>query len=405
MLVGVQFALLALSGLVHGPSRRLLFASLQPSGGGECVDTDDKCAAWAASGECENNPAYMLRSCVNSCTRCAEGPEGVGKPREMADRIRRRESWCKDLDSDCRERAEAGACHNGTDAPLRCPSSCRICGYPKLAEEAFKCDTSRLFSSTWDERRCAEKRGRCARPPNTPPAVEPGGITTTMRRILSDFPQYSPRAISSPGSRHGEHAPWVIRLQNFVSDAEADAFIEGCSRHFDRSLAGDQLSPVRTSSQCWCSNNACASDPLTRAVSARIANLTNVPAERYFEPFQILKYLPGQFYRVHHDQNSGLFTPQGARLYTFFMYLSTPEAGGGTRFANLEETVPAIKGDAVLWPSVTDADPDADEPMTHHEGLPPDRGVKYAANVWVHTHDYRTPAARGCPMCFKNTHG
>ena len=42
------------------------------------------------------------------------------------------------------------------------------------------------------------------------------------------------------------------------------------------------------------------------------------------EPFQVLKYEPHQFYKVHHDQNSGHFTPQGVRIYTFFMYLSTP---------------------------------------------------------------------------------
>ena len=35
---------------------------------------------------------------------------------------------------------------------------------------------------------------------------------------------------------------------------------------------------------------------------------------RYMEPFQILKYDKGQFYRTHHDQNSGLFTPQARGL-------------------------------------------------------------------------------------------
>ena len=35
--------------------------------------------------------------------------------------------------------------------------------------------------------------------------------------------------------------------------------------------------------------------------------------------------------------------------------------------------------------------------------LPPDVGVKYAANVWVHNYDYRTPSANGCPFCYKNT--
>ena len=50
----------------------------------------------------------------------------------------------------------------------------------------------------------------------------------------------------------------------------------------------------------------------------------------------MVRYEVGQFYKIHHDQNSAPFTPQGARLYTFFMYLNTPEAGGGTRFTDLD---------------------------------------------------------------------
>ena len=86
------------------------------------------------------------------------------------------------------------------------------------------------------------------------------------------------------------------------------------------------------------------------------------------------------------------------------MYLSTPQQGGGTRFANLNVTVPAVKGTAVLWPSVTSADPSADEPSTNHEGLPPVEGVKYAANAWIHNYDYRTPAAKNCVLAHRNTH-
>ena len=202
----------------------------------------------------------------------------------------------------------------------------------------------------------------------------------------------------------GGIAPWVVTLQDFLSDEEVDAFLNGCRSHFERSLAGDQLSPVRTSKQCWCADNECAANSLVKGVEERVRNVTGIPDLLHFEPFQVLKYEPGQFYKVHHDQNSGWFTPQGVRVYTFFMYLSTVEEGGGTRFADLNVTVPAVKGSAVLWPSVTSIDPSEDEPYTNHEGLPPLKGVKYAANAWIHNFDYRTPAARNCILAHRNTH-
>ena len=179
---------------------------------------------------------------------------------------------------------------------------------------------------------------------------------------------------------------------------------------------------------------------MTQRVAERISNVTRAPV-RYMEPFQILKYEVGQFYKTfvaaararplaprrargvgagaqarrvltwprvrrgrHHDQNSGLFTPQGVRVYTFFMYLSTPDAGGGTKFNNLDVVVPAVKGSAVLWPSVTNLDPSRDEPKTMHEALPVEAGRKFAANVWIHNFDYRTPSQANCLLTHKNTH-
>ncbi|KAL1529647.1 hypothetical protein AB1Y20_000588 [Prymnesium parvum] len=180
-----------------GPRRSLQFASLVPPNDA-CVDTHEMCAQWAAAGECENNPSFMLTGCADSCTKCKEGPSGVGQLRTPAERNRRKDRWCGNLDDDCERRAEAGACHNGSDAPLRCPGSCRACGFKSILEEA----------------------------------------------------------------------------------EEANAFIEGCAEHFDRSLAGDQLSPVRTSTQCWCSGNKCGSSAITQAVAHRIANITQVQRSR-----------------------------------------------------------------------------------------------------------------------------
>ena len=337
--------------LAAHPQRQLQFARLihtedeLPEG---CKDERPDCAGWAADGECEANPGYMMTSCAHSCTRCGEGPSGVGVMRSKKERAGRRDSACENLDDDCEARVAAGGCHDGSDTPLRCPSGCRICRFPEVAKEAYGCSGTSLFGS------CERRRRRCARPQDTPPLVTTGDIDVTMRRILTDFPQYNPRAISRPAEgAHGEGervAPWVITLQDFLSDDEVGpppraaaepspspcapalarpqgpnpgpepqvlslteqvaAFIDGCAHQFSRSFAGDVLSPVRTSLQCWCSHNECDRNPLTHVVARRIANVTRAASERYMEPFQVLKYQPGQFYRTHHDQNSGLFTPQ-----------------------------------------------------------------------------------------------
>ena len=394
---------------------------------------------WAASGECEANPVFMLASCLLSCTTCDEDGLFFKRNRTLAElRQRMREGDCYDEADDCDELALGGACHNGSDAPLRCPFSCHVCGFSKLSQQAYGCTDAHDSCAHWAvsnecERNrgymeetcpvscsvCERRRAVCARPAGLTPAAGPKDIERTMLRILRDFPQYEPKAISRPGAGSARYvrprdgtgssryavAPWIITLRSFLSDEEADNFKDTCHAHFERSLAGDQLSPVRTSRQCWCSGeNECGRSALAQAVEERVRNLTGIPSLAHMEPFQVLRYEPGQFYKVHHDQNSGWFTPQGVRLYTFFMYLSTPERGGGTRFADLNLTVPAVKGTAVLWPSVTSADPSIDEPNTNHEGLPPEVGVKYAANAWIHNYDYRTPAARNCILAHRNTH-
>ena len=152
---------------------------------------------------------------------------------------------------------------------------------------------------------CETAKGKmCARPPGTPAAVEPGSIEKSMRRILDEFPQYSPRALSQPGDgnprvKPGSAAPWILTLRDFLSDEEVQSFLDGCASHFERSLAGDQISPVRTSKQCWCAApNACGRSAVTARVEERVRDLLSIPTIEHFEPFQVLKYEPGQFYKV-----------------------------------------------------------------------------------------------------------
>ena len=41
----------------------------------------------------------------------------------------------------------------------------------------------------------------------------------------------------------------MVTFDDFISDEEADAFLTTTADHFERSLAGDVVSPVRTSKQ------------------------------------------------------------------------------------------------------------------------------------------------------------
>ena len=142
------------------------------------------------------------------------------------------------------------------------------------------------------------------------------------------------------------------------------------------------LSPVRTSTQCWCDDtHGCIDHPTVQRVTERMTNITRLPVNNAgslpdgavpavvsntshiegpshtwqvnnAEYFQILKYERGQFYRVHHDQQTAHWTPQGVRVYTFFVYLSDVAAGGGTKFNDLGLTVTPKLGRGILWPSV-----------------------------------------------------
>jgi prolyl 4-hydroxylase len=87
---------------------------------------------------------------------------------------------------------------------------------------------------------------------------------------------------------------------------------------------------------------------------------------------------------------------QGVRILTFYLYLNDVEAGGGSKFDQLNITVTPKRGRAVLWPSVHDESPDDKDDRTTHQALPVEAGVKYGVNAWFHMRDFKTPYATNC---------
>ena len=297
----------------------------------DCIDRGKECKRWAQSGECANNPQFMLQECRASCQECES-------------------EHCHDKQAGCASWAQSGECGQNHKYMLaECPYSCGVC------DVNFK--------------------EGCRRDPKMQPAAVPGTIDATFRRAMSTFGHLKPRVI------HRE--PWILSFDEFLQPWEADHLVKTAGHNFERSLAGDGVTPVRTSTTSWCNVVPCLQDAKFQEVRERIVNVTRVPWANA-EHLQVLRYQPGQFYREHHDQNSPVFSAWGPRLFTFFMYLSDVELGGATRFTKLNISVVPRKGSAILWPSVRSDDPWTIEEGTHHEAVTVDKGIKYAANFWIH---------------------
>ena len=308
-----------------------------------CTDSRKDCDRWARDGECESNPGYMRQNCRASCLECQSRA-------------------CFDQRDGCESWADNGECVANAEFMLSyCAYSCGVCRVNFKAE--------------------------CKRPAAEAPAAVAGTIDATFRRAIDQFGHLQPRVL--------HRDPWIVSFDSFLTPSEADGLLAKAGHSFERSLAGDGVTPVRTSSTSWCNVATCLDDPLVQDVRARIANLTRVRWENA-EHLQVPRYQPGQFYREHHDQNSPRYSAWGPRLYTFFMYLSDVESGGETRFTKLNISVTPRKGAAILWPSVLSHDPWTIEELTYHEAVAVSSGEKYAANFWIHMLEFQERLQKGC---------
>jgi len=94
------------------------------------------------------------------------------------------------------------------------------------------------------------------------------------------------------------------------------------------------------------------------------------------------------------------------RALTILFYLNDVEEGGETFFPRVNITVSPKKGSLALFASVSDDDVHSCNQDSLHSGLPVKKGVKYAANFWVHPANFEaygrhTDDGRGGNHCFK----
>ena len=215
---------------------------------------------------------------------------------------------------------------------------------------------------------------RCGPLQNDNAALQPGELDAVFRRLIAEpalvvqpdgstapsndefvFDGYTIHLLSQPP------APWVIAIDNVLSDEEADHLIaiahetgfSGSTTTGEVDETGTinrQTDSSRTSTQAWC-QGACDAEPLVHTLYSRIAHITTVPPDNY-EHLQLLKYEEGQKYSTHHDLLGldPVVSACGPRILTFFIYLSDVEEGGETNFPMLNMAVTPKKGRAVRPP-------------------------------------------------------
>jgi len=170
---------------------------------------------------------------------------------------------------------------------------------------------------------------------------------------------------------------------DWVSSRAASRLAPG--RVYDAEKGGRRQDAMRTSSGAGFS--LLDADVVLMLVRARMAAAAGLDPVT-FEPFNVLRYEVGQRYEPHFDflnpEAPGLaqaLALQGQRVATFLVYLNDGYEGGETAFPDLDWSLKANKGDALLFFNV---DPDGrPDRRTLHAGQPPTAGEKWLLSQWI----------------------
>jgi len=339
-----------------------------------CTNNEKLCSYWAALGECEANPSFMVTKCAPACLSCHK-----------------------------------------IDFDTRCPSrdSNAIPGlYPGSLNAMFERIVKEAPGNQTEQSQIDAAEGKIG-----PDGITPIYTVQVHRRPTHDSPPPNDDGtIPTNAQQDKEGEPWVITFDNFLSDEECDHLIQlGYKNKYERSkdvgskTADGSFTAIesqgRTSANAWCdSKSGCREEPIAKRVMDRLSTTLNIPTGN-MEDFQMLKYQVGEFYRTHHDYIGHQKDRKcGPRILTFFLYLSDVDEAGGTSFPQLGGegdgkdglVVTPKKGRALLWPSVMNYDPLVKDGRTTHQALPVEKGTKFAANAWIHLYEYVQTHKEGC---------
>jgi predicted 2-oxoglutarate/Fe(II)-dependent dioxygenase YbiX len=95
----------------------------------------------------------------------------------------------------------------------------------------------------------------------------------------------------------------------------------------------------------------------------------------YHEPYQALKYRPGEFYKAHYDGGT-----ESGRSISAVIYLNDDYEGGEIEFPNFKIKLKPEKGMLILFPS---------NYAYRHIAHPVLSGTKYSLVTWIHDRPFK----------------
>lgn len=156
---------------------------------------------------------------------------------------------------------------------------------------------------------------------------------------------------------------------------------------FDPASGRQVANPIRTSDGTVI--GPAEEDLVVQAINRRIASATGTTFEQG-EPISVLRYNPGQEYRLHFD---AINNEVNNRIKTVIVYLNDAFEGGETHFPALGLTIKPSAGDAIVFDNLRSDGSIIRE--SRHAGLPVRRGVKWVATRWIRRQLYDPWSAKG----------
>jgi len=215
---------------------------------------------------------------------------------------------------------------------------------------------------------------------NDPVAAQHLALLDKMRIDGLGNPLALPRAESLSQS------PTILRFPGALSEAERMHIAGVAHADLQPAVVVDPNSGVNVAhpirSSFGTALGPAQEDLVIIALNRRIAAMTGTAVENG-EPLQVLRYTPGQQYRLHSDALPGA---ANQRTVTAIAYLNDGFGGGETDFPAIGVRVRPRAGDVLVFHN-TLPDGRAD-PGARHAGLPVTSGAKWIATRWIRAQAY-----------------